>query len=177
MFLLAFCARFFMSYKSLDGTRVSTLGAIASNYVSSGMVYDFVAALPWGAITTVPVFDFIKLLRFKYLWASLFPPFFPKAFAVLRAVVAVFGVVHVATSGCCMVIAIDGDNSDGFLPELSGALLLRDPGLRYVAGLYWSLNALVNNNYAHPHTKLQLSYVCCDDGGVAGDDDCDEQPR
>jgi hypothetical protein len=30
--------------------------------------------------------------------------------------------------------------------------------LRYIAALYWGLNALVNNNYANPHTKLQLAY-------------------
>ena len=157
MFLLAVFARFFMVFKGPNGLNVTTLSGIVSNYAGKDLIYDFVAALPWGAITTVPVFDFVKLLRFKYLWVSLFPPFFPQAFSVLRFVVAVFGVVHVAAAGCCIIIVIDGSNSDAFLPEMSASMLLGDGGLRYVAGLYWALNALINNNYGHPSTKLQLS--------------------
>jgi hypothetical protein len=156
MFLLSFCLRFFMVHKDRDGNSVSTLRSIFHSYAWREMAYDFVAALPWGAITTVPVFDFVKLLRFKYLWAMLFPPFFQEAFSVLRGAVAVFGIIHAAAVGCCMVIVIDGVNSDGFLPEMSGGALLQDGGLRYIAGLYWALNALVHNNYSHPHTKLQL---------------------
>ena len=157
MFFLAIFARFFTVSQTHDGVRIATMSSIFSNYFGRSFAYDVAAALPWGAITTVPVFDFVKLLRFKYLWSLLFPPFFPKAFAVLRALVAVFGIIHLAAVGCCIVIVIDGHDSDGFLPEMSAGTLLQDAGLRYVAGLYWALNAVVNNNYAHPHTKLQLT--------------------
>jgi hypothetical protein len=157
MFFLSCFARFFTVSQTRDGVRIATLDSIFSNYFGYEFLYDLAAAMPWGAITTVPVFDFVKLLRFKYLWVSLFPPFFRQAFAILRAFIVVFGAVHLVAVGCCIVIVIDGSDSDSFLPEMSAAPLLQDAGLRYVAALYWALNALVNNNYAHPHTKLQLT--------------------
>jgi hypothetical protein len=119
MFFLAILARFFTVSESRDGQRLSSLGAIFSNYFGWHFIYDVIAAIPWGAMTTVPVFDFIKLLRFKYLWAMLFPPFFPKEFSLLRNAVVLYGAIHLVASGCCIVIAIDGDDSDGFLPETS----------------------------------------------------------
>lgn len=119
MFFLAILARFFTVSESRDGTRLASLSAIFSNYFGPDLIYDVAAAVPWGAMTTVPVFDFVKLLRFKYLWAMICLPVFPKAFAVLRYAVVVFGVIHLAATGCCVVIAIDGGESDGFLPEMS----------------------------------------------------------
>jgi hypothetical protein len=124
MFFLAILARFFTVSETRDGQRLNSVSAIFSNYFGWPFLYDVAAAIPWGVMTTVPVFDFIKLLRFKYLWASLFPPFFPKAFAVLRNAVVVFGAIHLVGTGCCLVIVIEGNDSDGFLPETSGACRL-----------------------------------------------------
>jgi hypothetical protein len=159
MFLLAVCCRFFTAFKDSSGSRVVLLSTIASNYARNDLLYDLIAALPWGAVTNVPVFDFVKLLRFKYVWLSLFPPFFPTVFAVIRFLMCAFGVTHVVAAGCCIVICIDSIDSDQFLPEISVISMLQDGGLRYLASLYWSINALVSNTYGHPHTKLQLAYV------------------